>query len=1109
MKRRNLSLLLGFVLSFSMFFIGTPIPLGNGMVNSTTDSSPASSSSISNIGVVEGDVIYYHFMNEYSDPNEEQYDHDSDNGIVRVEVREINASENKIYYDFYFVNKTESSVEWNWDYVNDEMGNDSARWLEDDFTHEVFNHSIVFPNNITDMQAANASENLDQLIMDSFNASLIYSEYSDAGSEWNTVYFEVYPDDGDEIFSVLVYVNKTTGLMTYYEETQGNHTFILELAGFDLLNYNFEIPDSFGVVPGDWIDRFSPVSRGGSSGEDDDKWGYYPDWLEPNDYFEDATDLNAEFGAGPGTWHELNTYENDDYYQFYANNGDTIQVYVNYEPSADVVLYTIDSLNGAVIEQTIGEQDPGWESLSWTATYDGMYYIKINGSDGFWGDKYEFGISINGDWGPDYWPDEGSEDDHNDGGFYIHEYVEFVFTNPYTQEDVLIIDQSEYKFPTMLPEDCIGIQPMRVVSRVPVDNPNIQLGEAWFHKDIDFTTTDFLDWFDLNFIQNGEFNFSTYSIDSDTDWVKFVGIIDGTTDKLYFFAQKLPGIGTVQFYTTYIESDDDPERKYQDMIMTIDCSVPGVIKESDPTLGVSEGDWWTYVVQSEERYDEWGSDNDYHYYDESVLMATFTVTHIFALNLTTMGVVGSMEVQIIHNDGSIDPEKHVENFAPLLVYDTNDPVSFITMGGLGDLEGPPVLLPMVADWTTQETAMLNLFNSMPNGPGSPIAYKFQTSTIRFRFDGRFDDSWPQDGGTVYAHRDWQQDITLDVNDYGMTTYLNQRQHEHEDWSFVNGGETINGGRDKEERFVAFMVNGSKGCEYETDIASITALNSLDSLIWERSESRPAGEWGSDDPGSDPADKSFEKVIIGNVVSTCDNYVVFLGAQFWKGPNDTDFHPHEWHLNTSEEEIIGNYWYLGSIRKNDIWTWIESQIFDMSITDFAPLVSDIVELLNYAFAPKMHITTADITTNGRSFTISAMNGTIKHEFRLAVNSKGIMQDLFSGEYDTSTDTWIRWERNVLVEAPSGYEVGEFFMDDIPPNYVPSSAYNPPVNTTTDDTTTDDTTTDDTATDDTATDDTATDDTAPTNPFENIPGYTTSAVLIFSLIGVVALTLRKRR
>lgn len=1088
MNKRGLSIFLGFVLSFSMFFIGVNMPVGNGAQQPYVQTTPQAGTSIENISVVEGDILYYHYWNEYTNPEDYSKDNIKDEGVVKIEVSEINTSINKIFYDFYMVNMTEMHDDWYWAPWNDEMKNDSARWLEDDFQYNLFNHSLVFPNNITDVSATATSENLDQLIKDAFNSSGIYSEYSDGTSEWNTAYFEVYPDDGPDMMSVLIYINKTTGLMTYYEENQVNHTMHLELAGFDSMNYDFYLPDSFGVMPGDWVDRFVPEMGNNPDTIGDPNHGYYPDWLEPNDDLGMARDLYNEFGAYQGKWFDLNTFENDDYYKFHADAGANIEVYVEYTPGADVVLYTIDPGDGSVIEQTAGEVDEdGWDSISWTAAYTGYYYIKINGSHGFWADKYNFGIIYNGDWGPEFWPDSMQKD----GGksIWIHETVEFIYYNPYFGEDVLIISQDFYREPTMLPEDKVDVRPMKVAARVNSSNPNTAVGEGWFHKDIDFSSADFLSWFDPNMIL-WDVNLSIYLIDSGTDWLEVTGVVNGTGEDFYFFAQKLPVIGTVQFYQSYIESLEYG-RKYQDMSMVIDCSVAGTMKESDPTLGVAEGDWWTYVVQNEWRYDEWGPDMDHHENDESVMMVTFTVTHIFALNFTTMGVVGSIEVQVIHNDGSIDPEHHLKGFQPFLVYDTLNPVSFITMGGLGQMDGPPVLLPAGVDWSTQETAMLDLFNSMPDGPGSPIAWNFQHDTVRMRFDGHFDDTWNQDGGTVTAHRDWKQDIVLDVNEFGMTTHLRQEQREHEDWTFNNGVDEVHGGRDKEERMVAFMSTGSKGCVYETDIASITALQPMDTLVWERSQYHPAGQWGPDDPGNNPADKSFDKIVIGQVLSACDKYVVFLGAQFWKGPGDTDYHPHEWHLNGPDGDIVGNFWYLDSIRKDDIWTWINSNIFDMSITDFAAYSAEIVEILNFAFAPDVTVTASDITFNGTTFEVQAIDGNIKHVFRLAVNNKGIMQDMFMGEYDTTTNEWLNWERNVLVEAPSGYTVGEYFMTDIPSNYVPSSAYIPPSN--------------DTSSDDTS----PTDDTTPSNPFGNIPGYTTSTVLIFSLIGVVALSLRKRK
>ncbi|RLI64558.1 MAG: hypothetical protein DRO88_06965 [Promethearchaeia archaeon] len=1082
-----------------MFFIGINLPIGNEGQQLEFQATPQASTSIGNIGIVEGDVLYYHYWNEYTNPEDYSEDDGENEGVVRIEVREINTSLNKIFYDFYMINMTEMQDDWNWVFFNEQMENDSARWLEDDFEYNLFNHTIVFPNNITDLSAVAADENLDQLIMNAFECSWINSEYSDGTSVWNTVYFEVYPNNGPDMMSISMYINKTTGLMTYYEENEVNHTMHLELAGFDLINYDFYIPDSFGVTPGDWVDRFVPEAGDRDNHEEDLEHGYYPDWLESNDDLGMARDLYNDFGAYQGKWFELNTFENDDYYKFWADSGDNIEVYVEYAPGADVVLYTIDPGDGSVIANTTGEEDPdGWASISWTAEESGYYYFKINGSDDFWGDKYNFGIIYNGDWGPEFWPDPKDGKEDHDRNIWIHEIVDFIYYNPYFDEDVLITSQEFYREPTMLPEDKAGIDPMRIVARVNSSNPNTAVGEGWFHKDIDFTSTDFLNWFDPNMIL-WDANLSSYTMDSGIDWLKITGVVNGSGEDFYFFAQKLPGVGTVRFYQSYMELPD--EGRKQEVSVVIDCSVAGTMTESASNLGVVEGDWWTYVVQNEWRYDEWGSDMEHHEFDESVMMVTFTVTHIFALNFTTMGVVGSMEVQIIHNDGSIDPEQHLEGFQPFLIYDTLNPVSFMTMGGLGHLEGPPVLLPAISDWSTQETAMLDMFATMPDGPGNPIAWNFQEDTVRLRFDGFFDDTWEQDGGTVTAHRDWKQDIVLDVNEFGMTTHLRQEQRTHEHWTFDDGeGGSFDGNREKEERILAFMSTGSKGCVYETDIASITALQPMDTLVWERSRYHPAGEWGPDDPGEDPADKSFDKIVIGQILSACDKYVVFLGAQFWKGPGDTEYHPHEWHIDGPDGDIIGNFWYLDSIRKDDIWTWINSNIFDMSVTDFATKSAEIIEILNFAFAPDASISASDITFNGTTFEVESIEGNIKHVFRFAVNDKGIMQDMFMGDYDTTTNEWLNWERNVLVEAPSGYDVGEYFMTDIPSNYVPSSAYVPP---------SDDTTTDDTSTDDTASDDTATDDTTPINPFGNIPGYTTSTVLIFSLIGVVALTLKKRK
>ncbi|MHA1674815.1 MAG: hypothetical protein ACTSYI_14465 [Promethearchaeota archaeon] len=1092
MKQKNLSLVLGFVLSFSMLFINAPLLMGNGMITGAS-AAPLSGSSIGEVGVVEGDVLYYHYANEWD--NSEDHGDEPDRGIVKIVVADINSSEDAIFYDFYRPMREADGPNWFWNLTNDDMGDDAERWLKDDFTNPVFNHSIVFPNNITNMQTENATWDFDAMFMDSFNSTSVITEYSDGTGDWHTLNMTTNPDDGTYAFSILAYINKTTGLMTYYEEINGNDTFTLELAGFEMANFAFETPDSFGVQPGDWIDSFIPEmgDRDGDNPGEDEKWADYPDWLEPNDNIESAFDLHNT-GSVPGKWNELNLHATEDYYKFYVGSSIDVEIYVEYFGGADVVLSLIEYPSGNVLQNTLGEQtgpDPMVrESLYLTPANEGWYYIKVNGTNGLYDDKYNFGIKFGEDWGPEYWPQQDEPMNDRDNSLWVREIVEFVYYNPYTEEDVIINSQEIYKFPTMAPEELGWSEFPKVRGRIDPSDPNVAIGDGWFHKDINFESAAFTTWFEGEI--NSMWDLQSHTLTTGPGWIQVNGIKAGGADPFFFYAEQLSNVGTVRYFNewTYNSTED---RDFRQLVLVIESSIPGAVIETHAALGVDEGDSWTYLVQEEKSYNEWGPDNNFNDFRESVIMATFTVTHIFALNHTTMGVVGSMEVQIINNDGSIEPESHIDSFYPFLVWDTTNPVSFITMGGHGNLDGPQVLLPAGIDWSTEETAMLDLFTSMDDGPGVPIAYFFDQNTVRFKFDGSYDDSWEQDGGMVNAHREWHHEFLVDVNEFGMTTHLNQRQEERENWHFDDGsGGSWDGSRENREEMVAFMVDGSKGCVYEDDISSVTGVQPLDTFVWEHSRFRPAGEWGPDDMGDDPADKFYDMIVIGDVLSTCDEYVVLLGAQFKKGPEDTVFQPHEWHLNDGEGgDIVGNYWYLGSIRDNDIWTWMNSQIFDIGITDLAGYEADLAEILSYAFAPGAVITAADVTVNGTTFEVIMPEGNIDHVFRFAINDEGIMQDMFMGEFDTSTNTWLNWERTVLIDAPAGYTVGEYYLDGIPENYYPP------------DDTDDDTPTDD---DDTPTDDSPTDDGF---DFGNIPGYSTGMMIVLSIFGIAAITLKKRK
>ncbi len=1080
MKQKNVSLVLGFVLSFSMLFINAPLLTGNGLITGAS-AAPLSGSSIDAVGVEEGDVLYYHYANEWDNP--EDHGDEPDRGVVKIVVADINTSEDAIFYDFYRPEREEDGPNWFWMWMNDDMGDDAERWLKDDFTNPVFNHSIVFPNNFTNMQTENATWDFDTMFNQTFNSPTIYTEYSNDTEDWHWIYMEAYPDFGGTMFSIRAYINKMTGLMTYYEEMNGTEKFTLELASFEMANYDFESPDSFGVQPGDWIDSFVPEMGDRDDGGDnyeEEQWADYPDWLEPNDNIENAFDLHNT-GSVPGHWNELNLHETEDYYKFESGSSVEVEIVVSYYSGADVVLYLVEYPSGNILQNTLGEQtsvDPMvGEGFVFTTSYDGWYYIKVNGSNGMFDDKYQLGIRMGTDWGQEYWPQQDDQmDDHDDkdDSLWVREIVEYIYHNPYTGEDVIINSQEIYKFPTMDPEELGWSEFPKEMARIDPLNPNLAIGEGWFHKDINFESTEFINWFEVDIIPQWELD--EFTLTTGLGWVQTTGTKYGTDGDatFFFFAEQLPGVGTVRYYNegAYNQTDDRPNRR---LSFVIESSVPGAVTETHAALGVDEGDWWTYVVQDEWSRNEWGPDQNYNDYQESVIMATFTVTHIFALNHTTMGVVGSLDVQMIRNDGTIEPESHTDSFYPFLVWDTTNPVSFITMGGHGGIDGPPVLLPAGIDWSTQEQPMLDLFASMGDGPGEPTAYFFDTDTVRFRFDGKFNESREEEGGWVDIEREWHHDIVLDVNEFGMTTHLEQSQEERENWHFDDGmGGGWDGGRENREKFVAFMTESSKTCVLETDIASITGVQPLDTFIWEHSRFSPAGEWGPDDPGQDPADKSFNKIVIGEVLSTCDEYVVFLGAQFWKGPEDTEFHAREWRLDTPDGEIVGNYWYLGSIRGDDIWTWFASQIFDMSITDLTGYEADIAQMLTYAFAPDAVITAADIEVDGTTFEVHVSDGSIDHVFRLAVSPQGIMQDMFMGEYDTVNDEWLNWERTVLIEAPVDYTTGEYFTDDIPDNYVPSEG--------------------------------AGDD---GGLFGKIPGYPMGVMIFFSILGIAAITLKRRK
>ncbi|MHA1746306.1 MAG: hypothetical protein ACTSWW_09925 [Promethearchaeota archaeon] len=730
---------------------------------------------------------------------------------------------------------------------------------------------------------------------------------------------------------------------------------------------------------------------------DDDAWygiessidgAQADDEFEENDDYTNPTELFLHgefFHLGPLVQRD------PDFYRFHLEGGQNAQIKIYTANGASITLYDVNPFDGTIINSDSDASD-GVLELWIYAGAAGDFAIAVDGSGDYW---YDLEIHIEYDY----------HDDHEESVF-IQRTVEYVYHNTYTNEDVLIATQALYKDADMNPDSRIELHPMSEMGRVNLTNPHdIQgggKGGEFFYKDINWGAIDFNAMFT-------EMGMTGITPNTGSDWVEVTATQDGM--EFHLFAQQLPGLGTLRYINMEMY-DPGEDRHGRDLTFVIDCSAGGM-NETNPALGVDEGDWWEYVVQEDGYENKWGPGDNYWNQWGYVHYVKFTVTHIFALNHTTMGVIGSME-----RYSSDAPEVvHFDGFQPFLVWDTTDPVSFMTMGGHGGIDGPPVLLPAGVDWSTQETNMINMFASMPDGSPAPDATHFTQNTVRIRFD-------EEEYGSDYEHR-YYQDIILDVNEFGMTMHLEMDERKmSREWDTVDEW-----GEERESSFVGFVVGASKGMHLEDDIASVTGVGTGDTFVWEQAQYKPAE---GNDPGRDPEDKSYNKIIIAEVVATGDGSVVFLGSQFWQGPDDTEYHAHTWELRDEATATSNvNLWYLGSIRDGDIWTWFQSQIFDIGIADLSVYEADIIEMLNYGMELPSGVvfTAADITTTGRTFEISKTFDGEDHIMRFAVSPEGIMQDMFQGTKD-SNGVWLEWSRNVLIEAPTGYATGIVWTEDMP-------------------------------------------------------------------------------
>jgi hypothetical protein len=640
--------------------------------------------------------------------------------------------------------------------------------------------------------------------------------------------------------------------------------------------------------------------------------------------------------------------------------------------------------------------------------------------------------------------DGPSSADDNDDKYKVDEWVKIkvtaLYTNPLTKEDVVWGNVSVYRDPKLTILN--RTEPWRILGRIPTNNSN-GMGEGWFNKEIDVNAVkdqiksnieDYENWTNVGVTASGENVFITGTTQEGLDGLFEITVLDG--------------YGTTQFTRKTVYNKTS--KKYEKIEMDIMVDGPGV-KKSHATIGVAIGDAWETIEQSESEKEEWSPTEKKQDSHNDVVYREYRVTHICGINGTGMAVFGEVKKWYSHN-----PSRIMENqFQPFLVFDTAKPETFITMGGHGNLDGPPVLLPKVADWNTKKTAMIGEINRQLSREGETVLKShFEASSIRLKI-----------GESGSNDNDNQTTIVLEVNSDGLTTYLHYEEHRKEDFG--------DHGYRKREISDMFVIK-AKTCANTTGLASVTNVSKNNVFVWEHSRYRPQdGEWG------DPKKKQQDKIIVRDILVSCGGNIVFVGEQSHKQWNETAFNNRTWQLGEQPNEININYWVLGTIKDNDVWSWFQSQIFDIGITNFSTVSTKIIDMLNFGIdlPDGVVITTNNVTFAGRSFKVSLnMNDGNTHIMRFAASKEGIMQDMLMG-VKYANGTWKEWERTVLAEAPANFDKGEVFTEDIPDNYESANTAD-----TTD---------------------------AGDSPFGNLPGYPVSFTILFSLIGVAMIVLKKKK
>jgi hypothetical protein len=380
-------------------------------------------------------------------------------------------------------------------------------------------------------------------------------------------------------------------------------------------------------------------------------------------------------------------------------------------------------------------------------------------------------------------PEDVDEDGPIGFGFFEHE-IKFMYRNPDTLEDVIVVELRKWE--RIVLSGSVSTYMYKEESRTIENNPSSVFG-SWsnYTNRADFDSL-FFDQDIIPTIDPNEFGdmiapamdlVPGYSATRVGNSLKITGF-DSLGRNAEFYIEGMIGYGFPKVQWTKYWNETDTEWNLE---MTVDGT--GVI-ESHPDIGlneadINEGDYWVSISQTEFNSHNWFPSSPDEWHNESKhLISRFRVTHIFALNATVMAVFGVYTADYYQRPNFL-AEYNI--FQPLLIFDTNNPASFLTHGGFAPgIEGPPVLLPVVSNWSIYSSQLKSQLESDLAYGVSAIRSSITTNSIRLFWDE--EEYNPPEMKHAHGH------IILESNALGIVTHLDIKQYNAWDDGFGKGEE---------------------------------------------------------------------------------------------------------------------------------------------------------------------------------------------------------------------------------------------------------------------------------------------------------------------------------